>query len=41
MAECTGVEKYVKARVREGKVDFYPLFRCLAIRGGDEVQQGQ
>jgi hypothetical protein len=39
MAECTGVEKYVKTRLREGKVDFYPLFRCLAIRGGAELAQ--
>lgn len=39
MTECTGVEKYVKARVRDGKVDFYPLFRCLAIRDGDEVAE--
>mmetsp|Transcript_30174 Transcript_30174/g.46119 ORF Transcript_30174/g.46119 Transcript_30174/m.46119 type:complete len:111 (-) Transcript_30174:16-348(-) len=38
-AECTGVEKFVKEKIKSGSIDFFPVNRCLAIRGGEELNE--
>ena len=35
--ECTGVEKHVKQKIKEGVIEFYPVNRCLAIRDGELI----
>lgn len=37
--ECTGVEKYVKQKIKRGLIEFYPVNRCLAIRDGELVEE--
>jgi hypothetical protein len=33
--DCTAIERLVKTKVDEGNYDFFPVQRCLAIRGGE------
>lgn len=34
-SECTGVEKWVKKCLDSNNIFFYPVNRCMSIRGGE------
>jgi hypothetical protein len=38
MCDCTGIEKLVKHSLEIGVISFFPINRCLAISGGDEIE---
>jgi len=38
-AECTGIEKRVKQCLDKGTIDFFPINRCLAIGGGNFLEE--
>jgi inositol 1,4,5-triphosphate receptor type 3 len=36
--ECTGIEKWVKICLKNGTIDFFPINRCMRIKGGSLLE---
>jgi len=39
-SECTGIEKWVKACLTAGNINFFPIMKCLSINNGEQIEWG-